>query len=111
MNMIDTYNRGDVYWCDLPAYSKTILTKTRPCLILSNDIANIGSNTVIICPLTRRLKKPELPCHVVLNDYDMVKLEQILTIEKASIHGYVKTLSYKEMRAVNAALLIELGFI
>lgn len=103
--------KGNIHWCDLPEYSDTVLKKRRPCLILSNDMANVRSTTVIVCPITHRIKKPELPCHVMIADGEMAKLEQILTIDKCKVGKYIKTLNWNKMREINQALLIELGII
>lgn len=67
--------------------------------------------TILVTPITRRLKRPELPCHVTLNDKNMVKLEVIIPVEKEKITGYYGKLTEKQMREVNQAMLIELGII
>ena len=43
--------RGDVYWAALDPAVGSETRKTRPCLIVSNDIGNEASNLVIISTL------------------------------------------------------------
>ena len=79
---------NNIYWCDLPKYSNTILYKRRPCIVISNDIQNKGSKTVNVIPITSNLKRTDLPCHVMVDtghEYGMAKAEQILTINKESV--------------------------
>lgn len=98
-------------WIDMPYYSTTVISNIRPCIVLSNNQANKTSKTILVTPITRRLKRPELPCHVTLNDKSMVKLEVIIPVEKEKITGYYGKLTDKQLREVNQAMLIELGII
>lgn len=103
--------RGCIYWCDIPSYSTNILNKRRPCVIISNDINNKGSHTVNVLPLTSRIKKPELPCHVILDDGHMAKAEQILTIDRSWVINFVRELTWQEQKKVKISLLSQLEFI
>lgn len=103
--------KGEIYWVDMPYYSTTVISNIRPCVVLSNNQANKTSKTILVTPITRRLKRPELPCHVTLNDKNMVKLEVIMPVEKEKITGYYGKLTEKQLREVNQAMLIELGII
>ena len=77
--------KGEIYWVDMPYYSTTVISNIRPCVVLSNNQANKTSKTILVTPITRRLKRPELPCHVTLNDKNMVKLEVIMPVEKRKL--------------------------
>lgn len=103
--------KGEIYWIDMPYYSTTVISNIRPCIVLSNNQANKTSKTILVTPITRRLKRPELLCHVTLNDKSMVKLEVIIPVEKEKITGYYGKLTDKQLREVNQAMLIELGII
>lgn len=102
---------GCVYWCNIPSYSTNVLNKRRPCIIVSNNINNKGSHTVNVLPLTSRIKKPELPCHIVLSDGHMAKAEQILTIDKEWVIDFVRELSWQELKDVKISLLSQLGIV
>lgn len=102
---------GCIYWCEIPSYSSNVLNKRRPCIIVSNDINNKGSHTVNILPLTSRIKKPELPCHVILSDGNMAKAEQILTIDRDWVIDFVRELSWQELKSIKISLLSQIGLI
>lgn len=46
--------RGDVYWVRLDPTDGKEINKTRPCLIISADIAN-RSELIVIAPITSNL--------------------------------------------------------
>ena len=69
-------------------------------LIVSNDIGNEHAETINVLPMTRHLKRPELPCHTELSpegvddkhqffDPSMILAEQITTISKVQLRSYV----------------------
>lgn len=105
---------NNIYWCDLPKYSNTILYKRRPCIVISNDIQNKFSKTVNVIPITSNLKRMELPCHVMVDagrEYGMAKAEQILTIDKENVKCHIKPLDIREEKEVKCALLTQIGVI
>lgn len=105
---------NNIYWCDLPRYSNTVLCKRRPCIVISNDIQNKGSKTVNVIPITSNLKRTDLPCHVMIDTghkYGMAKAEQILTIDKESVKWHIKSLDRREEKEVKCALLTQMGII
>lgn len=55
-----TPQKGEIYWVDMPYYSTTVISNIRPCVVLSNNQANKNSKTILVTPITRRLKRPEL---------------------------------------------------
>ena len=68
-------------------------------IIISNNIGNQHAETVNVLPMTRHLKKPELPCHTLLDptvvtdkqqilDPSMVLVEQVTTIDKSQLRNY-----------------------
>jgi mRNA interferase MazF len=48
--------RGEIYWVNLEPTIGSETQKTRPGLIISNDIGNEMSNMVIIAPITSKIK-------------------------------------------------------
>lgn len=105
---------NNIYWCDLPRYSNTVLCKRRPCIVISNDIQNKGSTTVNVIPITSNLKRTDLPCHVMVDaghEYGMAKAEQILTINKENVKWHIKPLDRREAKEVKCALLTQIGII
>jgi len=48
--------RGDIYWVNLDPTLGSETKKTRPALILSNNIGNEISNIIILAPITSKVK-------------------------------------------------------
>ena len=92
--------RGDIWFASLGMHPATsVQGGTRPVVIVSNDIGNLHAATVNVVPMTRHLKKPDLPCHTQLNpdsisdkrlplDPSMVLAEQLTTISKYALRSY-----------------------
>lgn len=114
--------RGDIWFADLGSHpDSSVQGGIRPVIILSNDMGNAHADTVNIVPMTRHLKKPELPCHMELNpdcitdarqllDTSMVLAEQIMTIGKNHLFNYVgKIADTTVLHRINAAVAAQLG--
>ena len=90
-------------------------------LIVSNDIGNAYAETLNVLPMTRHLKKPNLPCHTELDpdivsdkrqtlDTSMILAEQITTISKSELRNYVGSIKDEVLlSAVNRAIAGQLG--
>ncbi len=95
-----TPQRGEVWFADLGRHpNSSVQGGCRPVIILSNNIGNAHADTVNIVPMTRHLKKPELPCHTEISPDDvmdkhqlletsMVLAEQVTTISKYALRNY-----------------------
>ena len=104
-------NRCSIHWCRLPMYSLNVLTKTRPCVIVSNNKNNEGSGTVNVIPITSKERRIDLPVHVYLENDGTAMVENVLTIDKSDVGDYVRHLTYKEQREIEIALMIQFGVI
>ena len=94
-----TIKRGDIYYAELNPVIGSEQGGTRPVLIISNDIGNKHSPTVIIAPITSRVHtKAKLPTHTLIKDFDgldknsIILFEQIRTIDKQHLREYLGTL-------------------
>lgn len=99
-NIIKTPQRGDIWFANLGSHpNSSVQGGCRPVIILSNNIGNAHADTVNIVPMTRHLKKPELPCHTELTpdcisdkrqflETSMVLAEQVTTISKYALRNY-----------------------
>lgn len=83
----------------------------RPAIVVSNDIGNHYSNICEVVYLTSRKKKP-LPTHVsiLLKTPSTALCEQISTVSKDRLVKYMRTCTYEEMKKIDNAILISLGF-
>lgn len=90
-----TPKQYEIWFAELGDHSGTsVQSGTRPVLVISNDVANRNSPVITVIPLSSKLKKLELPVHIVLTEGDcemlrnehledsILLVEQITTIDK-----------------------------
>ena len=84
-----TIKRGDIYYAELNPVIGSEQGGTRPVLIISNDIGNKHSPTVIIAPITSRVHtKAKIPTHTLIKDFDGLDKNSIILFEqKYSLQG------------------------
>lgn len=92
--------RGDIWFAELGSHPGTnVQDGCRPVFIVSNDIGNRYADTINVLPMTRHLKRKELPCHARVDpekltdirqplDQSMVLAEQITTISKSALRHF-----------------------
>lgn len=114
--MEKTIKRGDIYYAELNPVIGSEQGGTRPVLIISNDIGNRHSPTVIVAAITSRVHtKAKLPTHTAIRDFEglnkdsIILLEQIRTIDKKRLQEYIGMLSESEMARVDKALAISIS--
>ena len=106
--------RGDIYYADLNPVVGCEQGGIRPVLILQNDMGNHHSPTTIVCPITGKPKKP-LPTHTAiagagrLSRESFALLEQIRTIDRTRLRGWIGKLDEQKMEEINQALSISVG--
>ena len=123
-NTSRTPQRGDIWFADLEPHEGTsVQGGCRPVLIVSNNVGNTYAETLNVLPMTRQLKKPNLPCHTELDpdaitdkhqmmDNSMILAEQITTISKDQLRNYVGRSEDKNLVAdVDHAVSVQLGLI
>ena len=107
------YHRGDIYYANLEPHLGCEQGGIRPVLVVQNDVGNKHSKTLIVSALTSRTAtKAKLPTHVFLDHFpgmyaripSLVLLEQIHTLDKSRLLGYIGSLSDSQMKQVNTAL-------
>lgn len=108
--------RGDIVLVDLTPSKGSEQDKTRPAVIIQNDVGNEHSLTTIIAPLTSSYEEPyptdvELTADETCVDADSVaQLNQIRTVSiKHRINEKLGSLSDTKMRKVDKAIRISLG--
>ena len=117
--VMENLKRGQIVWVDFPEVDDALGTHVqcgrRPAIILSNNTANAKSPIISIAAITSRKKKP-LPVHVpvktkscTLRQESTCLLEQMMTIDKSSIIGYIGDATDDCMRAIEKAIRIQLG--
>lgn len=107
--------RGDIYYAELNPVIGSEQGGTRPVLIISNDIGNKHSPTVIVAAITSRQSKSKLPTHYYLAGVEglpansIVLLEQLRTLDKKRLKEHLTRLDEHRMEAIDTPLLISIG--
>jgi len=116
--MFIKYARGMVYWADIPKYENNpnVQSGMRPCIIVSNNIGNQFSKLVTVVPCTTNTdKNPEQITHMRLKlgreEESLVLCENIMTINKDLLKGFMGMLDEDLIRELNQALSATLGLI
>ncbi len=116
--MNQTYLRGDLYCADLGQGIGSEQKGIRPVVIIQNNVGNKHSPTVIVAAITSKTHvKAKLPTHYYIDAGNglerpsIVLLEQIRTIDKRRLSGYIGRLDEKHIRGINHALAISIGLI
>lgn len=104
--------RGEVYWADLNPVRGREQAGLRPVLVLSNELFNKKSETVIVMAVTSQPQRAGFPLTMALRDGVLpkpswLKISQIRTI---SVERLGKRIAALEGEALSSALngLIEL---
>ena len=109
------FRRGDIYLANLNPFKGSEQGGTRPVLVLQNNDGNFYCPTLIVAPVTTKLKKPSLPTHCYfekvkgLPEPSMVSLEQIRTIDKCRVEKYLGKMTREQMLIVEDAIRESLG--
>jgi mRNA interferase MazF len=108
--------RGEIH---LAALDQTIgreIAKTRPVVIVSNDVNNQFSGTVSVLPIASKNLQKIYPFEVMLPKgagnlpkNSKVKADQIRTLDKRRLIKRIGRLGDEDMIAVDTALKIHLG--
>lgn len=114
--IMKTINRMEIYFTDLGRQKGSIQGGRRPFLIISNNIGNKYSPTVIGVIITSVDKSKYIPTIVNigknygLTEESCVHCEQIFTINKSQLEDYVGIISDSAVEnEINNALKISLG--
>ncbi len=116
--MFTKYGRGMVYWADIPRYENNpnVQSGMRPCIIVSNDIGNQFSKVVTVVPCTTNTdRNPEQVTHMILklgrDEDSLVLCENIMTINKDLLKGFMGMLGPDLITELNKALSATLGLV
>ena len=110
--------RGEVYFVAFDPTLGAEIRKTRPALILQNDIANRSSPITIVAAITSKFDDELYPTEVLVRapegglDADsVVLLNQIRSVDRRRLMRRVGRLVPETMRLVDRALVLSLGLI
>ena len=94
----------------------------RPVLVISNNEANYRGETIIVVPITTNTSRLYLPTQMEMFPEDVARvaegnelahsallLDQITTIDKVSLRGYVGRVKAEKLRKIEEAVMTQLG--
>lgn len=107
--------RGEIWWVNFDPSVGTEIRKTRPALIISNNIANEKSTTVNVIPITSRIKA--LPIIVIidadkknnLKNKSLIIVPSITTSDKSRLKSKIGIISDEKLKEVEFKLKKHLG--
>lgn len=109
-----TIKRGNIYLASLDPTIGNEISKTRPVVVLSNDINNEYSNTVTILPITSNVTRI-YPFEVFIKmglanlpKDSKVKADQIRTIDKTRLIKEIGSLPNNMVEQIEEAVRIHL---
>lgn len=111
-----TIKRGEIYLAALDPVVGREISKTRPVVVVSNDINNEFSGTVTILPITSKNVSKIYPFEVFLTQGSgnlpkdsKVKADQIRTLDKIRLVKQIGKLEQKKIGEIEKAVEIHLG--
>ncbi|MEA5533064.1 type II toxin-antitoxin system PemK/MazF family toxin [Crocosphaera sp. XPORK-15E] len=111
-----TYQRGEIRWIRLDPTVGAEVQKTRPCLIVQNDIMNQYGQLTIVMPFRPGNKKAPYTVNVVpsnVNGLDQdrfIDVAQIRAVDGKRVLGKLGVLESNYWESIKIALDIILGF-
>ena len=111
--------RGDIFLVNFDPTLGAEIRKTRPALILQNDIANKFSPVTIVAAISSRFDDRFYPTEVLISAKartglaadSVVLLNQIRTVDKKRLAQRLGRLSSAKMEEVDQALRISVGLV
>jgi mRNA interferase MazF len=103
--------RGDVVWVDLDPTLGTEIKKTRPAVVVSNDSCNTYGSRIVVLPLTSNVETfyPGEAVVQVKGQPARALGDQVRSIDKSRLRGFLGRLTAEDIAAVDEAILITLG--
>jgi mRNA interferase MazF len=103
--------RGDVYFAQSFQTAGHVQGKSRPVVVVQNDVGNAHSPTVIVVPITGENKRFKLhvPIYGYKTLYGWIMAEQIMTLDKSRLERYITTLDGATMTRLDKAIRISLS--
>jgi len=110
--------RGEIYLVNFDPTVGSEIQKTRPALILQNDISNQHSPITIVAALTSQFDSELYPTEVLINPPEgglsypsVVLLNQIRSIDRQRLIRRLGLISDQLLDKINSAIQISLGLI
>jgi len=110
--------RGEIYLTALDPSIGHEIRKTRPALIIQNDVSNRYSLTTIVAAITSKVSTPPYPNEAILQPessglqvLSTVRLDQLRTVDRRRLLKRLGSIDAATMREVDQAIKASLGLI
>jgi len=111
--------RGEIYLTALDPAVGHEIKKTRPALIIQNDVSNQYSQTTIVAAITSRVNTPPYPNEAIvqpsavsgLQVVSTIRLDQLRTIDRQRLLKRLGKADPDTMRAVGRAIKVSLELV
>ena len=107
------YRIGDIYTVDFGQTNGSVQSGVRPAIIVSNNTGNAKSPNVIVIPLTSKIKKTNMPTHILIKSGEsglkvdsMALCENLITVSKSQLIKKVGSVCYDDMSSITTGLFI-----
>ena len=111
--------RGDIYLCTFDPTVGHEIKKTRPALVIQNDIGNRYSPLTIVAAITSTVSPVPYPVEVVIDPTagnglevrSAIRLDQIRTVDRQRLVRRLGTVEAGTMAKIDEALKISIGLV
>jgi mRNA interferase MazF len=110
--------RGEIYLTTLDPAVGHEIKKTRPALVIQNDVTNRHGTTTIVAAITSRISSPPYPNEVLvhpgtsgLDIISTVRLDRIRTVDRRRLIKFLGKVDEETVRRVDVAIEISLGLV
>jgi mRNA interferase MazF len=111
--------RGEIYLCSFDPTVGHEIKKTRPALVIQNDIGNRYSPLTIVAAITSTVSEVPYPVEVViepttgngLDGRSSIRLDQIRTLDRQRLIRRLGAVDSATMARVDEAIKISLGLV
>jgi mRNA interferase MazF len=110
--------RGEIYLVNFDPTIGAEIQKTRPALVIQNDVANRHSPITIVAAITSQFEEPLYPTEVLIQPPEggltipsVTLLNQIRSVDKRRLVRRLGALAPATMARVDRAILISLGLV
>ena len=111
--------RGQIYFVNFDPTVGAEIRKSRPALVIQNDVANESSPVTIVAAITSKFEEPLYPTEVLLAGGrgtgllvdSVVLLNQLRTVDGRRLTRRIGRVTAEKMDLVDSALRVSLGLV